>query len=370
MQAACLSRAPGGGCALGHADNARAGGGARASGGARVLSRRRRIRRLEFEVAEAWASQDELRRRLELFERIAAAAGADLARDPWWREACIPEPVPPTLVAAARDAGPRPRAVCLSAAGTDVIAVADEPGDAADWWAAVSCVAAQDDEAGPVTRILHRTLPPGLIAVARRGDDDEFAVVLSDALDPGRQRDAVRTVIRAARGQHRVPALMPVPVAASVSAARSVAGRAGQQLRAHLRLAAAAFAVVAGLVAAISLITLGPHAANSTAGGPAARRQPGPSVSQSRASGAPPAAATPGAHAGSRPGTSGPSQPGTRVVAVRNPSGPARPSPAPQSTPSQSPAPTQSAVPQPSPTPTPGTSSSGCVQVLSIQLCV
>jgi hypothetical protein len=348
------------------------------SGGARVLSRRRRIRRLEVEVAEAWAGQEELRRRLELFEQIAAAAGADLSADQWWRAAVTPGPAPPVLEAAARDAGSRPRAVCLEAAGTDIIAVAGGPGDARDWWAAICCVAARTD-ADAVTRLLHSALPEGLMAIARRGEDGEFGVVLSEALAPGRQRDAVRTVIRAARGQHRVPALVPVPVAASVSAARSLASRAGEWMRAHARLATATAAAAVTLIAVIALLMPGLHPARNTAGGTAAPgSRTAPRASGQPTAGAPPSETAPGSRAGARPGTSAPSQPGTRVVAARNPSGSGRPSPAPQPAPSASssaPAPAQSAAPQPSSTPAPTpTSSSGstgvCVLVLGVRVCL
>src|SRR5260370_17687389 len=54
-----------------------------------------RMRRLENEVAEAKAGQAELQRRVELFEKIAAAAGAELDHP------AAMDSVPPSLLAAA-----------------------------------------------------------------------------------------------------------------------------------------------------------------------------------------------------------------------------------------------------------------------------
>jgi hypothetical protein len=76
--------------------------------------RRERIRQLEDAVAEAQASQAELMRRLELFEKIAATAGVELG------ERQQPADVPEPLVAAARD--PRQDApVRLEVAGREFI---------------------------------------------------------------------------------------------------------------------------------------------------------------------------------------------------------------------------------------------------------
>src|SRR5690349_2928188 len=62
--------------------------------------RSQRMQRLENEVAAGKAERAELRRRLELFEKIAAAAGATLD-DPAADTMATAEPVPPTLLAAA-----------------------------------------------------------------------------------------------------------------------------------------------------------------------------------------------------------------------------------------------------------------------------
>lgn len=99
--------------------------------------RRLRIRRLESAVEEARASQAELIRRLELFEKIAATAGVELSERQ--QTADVPEP----LKAAARD--PRPDApVRLDVAGRELIAVVGgEGGDPREWWTAIQHLAAR-----------------------------------------------------------------------------------------------------------------------------------------------------------------------------------------------------------------------------------
>ena len=103
--------------------------------------RRERIRQLEDAVAEAQASQAELMRRLELFEKIAATAGVELG------ERQQPADVPEPLVAAARD--PRQDApVRLDVAGREFIAVVGgEGGDPREWWTAIQHLASQHKSA-------------------------------------------------------------------------------------------------------------------------------------------------------------------------------------------------------------------------------
>jgi hypothetical protein len=102
-----------------------------------LARRRRRMQRLEDAVAEAKASQAELMRRVELFEKIAAAAGVELSDQP--AAADVPRP----LLAAAQD--PRQDApVHLDVAGREFIAVVGgEGGDPHEWWAAIQHLAAQ-----------------------------------------------------------------------------------------------------------------------------------------------------------------------------------------------------------------------------------
>lgn len=92
---------------------------------------KRRLRWLEDELARAKADQAELRRRLQRFEMIAAAAGA--AAGP----AAPKEPVPPTLLAAARELRDRDVPVRLRVGDTEVVAVIGGEGDPREWWAAI-----------------------------------------------------------------------------------------------------------------------------------------------------------------------------------------------------------------------------------------
>jgi hypothetical protein len=92
---------------------------------------RHRLRQLEDELARAKADQAELRWRLERFEKIAAAAGADVGTP------APPAPMPPSLLAAARELHRREAPVRLDVAGTEVIAVIGGAGDPREWWAAI-----------------------------------------------------------------------------------------------------------------------------------------------------------------------------------------------------------------------------------------
>jgi hypothetical protein len=95
------------------------------------------MQQLEHAVAEAKASQAELTRRVELFEKIAAAAGVELSDQSAAAE------VPRPLMAAAQD--PRQDTpVHLDVAGHEFIAVVGgEGGDPHEWWAAIQQLAAQ-----------------------------------------------------------------------------------------------------------------------------------------------------------------------------------------------------------------------------------
>ncbi len=99
------------------------------------------MRQLEDAVAEAKASQAELMRRVELFEKIAAAAGAELNDQPPAAD------VPPPLMAAAQD--PRQDApVRLDVAGREFIAVVGgDGGDPREWWTAIQHLASRSRSA-------------------------------------------------------------------------------------------------------------------------------------------------------------------------------------------------------------------------------
>ncbi len=91
---------------------------------------RRRLRRLESEMLAAKADQADLRQRVELFEKIAEAAGAAIGPVP-------SSPMPAELVAAAREAHAKEFPVRLDVAGTPVIAVIGGEGDPREWWTAI-----------------------------------------------------------------------------------------------------------------------------------------------------------------------------------------------------------------------------------------
>lgn len=105
---------------------------------------RRRLARLEKEVAAAQAAQAALQLRVDIFERIAAAAGVALD-DTMPHEVVMPQqPVPPSLLAAALDSREKGSPVRLAVGGDDVIAViGDEGGDPREWWAAIHQLATQ-----------------------------------------------------------------------------------------------------------------------------------------------------------------------------------------------------------------------------------
>jgi hypothetical protein len=98
---------------------------------------RRRLRRLEGELASAKADQLELRQRLEVFEAIASAAGAALPETSWWGRIVPAAPMPASLRAAANNYASPDSTLRLDVDGTDVIAIIGGPGDPREWWSAV-----------------------------------------------------------------------------------------------------------------------------------------------------------------------------------------------------------------------------------------
>lgn len=96
--------------------------------------RRRGVRRLADELAEARAEQAELRRRIAVFEMIAAAAAPPDLTDP----------VPPALAAAAREHRGTDVPVRLDLSGAEVVAVIGGGGDPHEWWAAIRRLAAPE----------------------------------------------------------------------------------------------------------------------------------------------------------------------------------------------------------------------------------
>jgi hypothetical protein len=103
---------------------------------------RERIRRLENAVAEARTERAELARRMELFEKIAAAAGLELDESP------APAAVPEALLAAARDQRSGGAPVYLDLEGRRLVAVVGgDSGDPREWWAAIQRLASRQQDA-------------------------------------------------------------------------------------------------------------------------------------------------------------------------------------------------------------------------------
>lgn len=97
-----------------------------------MWQRTRRLEQLEKEVAAARTAQADLQRRVDLFEQIAAAAGAAID------DTAPLQPVPPSLLAAAQDGHHDGSPVRLAVGGSEVIAViGDEGGDPREWWATI-----------------------------------------------------------------------------------------------------------------------------------------------------------------------------------------------------------------------------------------
>jgi len=130
--------------------------------------RRRRLQQLETAIAQGKAERAELRRRLDWFEAIAAAAGAvapgtdpegTALRSSGPRSTTSPSatpsraardstaplaPPPPNLLAAARELRGRDVPVRLEVAGAEVIAIVGGPGDPQEWWRAIWRTAGPD----------------------------------------------------------------------------------------------------------------------------------------------------------------------------------------------------------------------------------
>jgi hypothetical protein len=110
-----------------------------------VWQGRQRLTQLEKELAQTRAAQAALQQRVDVFEQIAAAAGASLAEVPAGPPAAGSlASVPAPLLAAATEGRPGGSPVRLAVGGRDVIAViGDEGGDPRAWWTAIRQLAAR-----------------------------------------------------------------------------------------------------------------------------------------------------------------------------------------------------------------------------------
>jgi len=129
---------------------------------------RHRLQQLETEIARGKAERAELRRRLDWFEAIAAAAGAvppgtdlqgtalltpgrpnptpsGISPPRSGQQSAAPSgPLPPNLVAAARDLRGHEVPVRLEVAGAEVVAIVRGPGDPHEWWTAIRQTVGRD----------------------------------------------------------------------------------------------------------------------------------------------------------------------------------------------------------------------------------
>ena len=324
--------------------------------------RRRRLQRLEAEIAKASADRTDLRHRLEQFEMIAAAAGA-AQRYP------VPsEPLPPSLVAAASDPRAEDIAVRLDIGAAEVIAVVGGGGDPREWWTAIWRAAGLQAEAGLI-RLRMQALPRGLSAILRGDEWGALEVLVSQALPPERQRAAVRVALRSARGAgwrtRLAPGLVvPIPIAAILSSGQGWLRALTATLRTHALLTAAATTGVA-VVAGATLIAVVPHhPAHVSAGRP-------PAAGQVRAPSAwarsrPSRAVGIGTRPASRPAPAS-GQASAAPAPTTQPTAPASSPPAPSAPASSAPA-TQ--PPSPSPSPSPAGGGSRCVVLLGLRICL
>ncbi len=340
---------------------------------------KRRLRRLEKEIAEARAGQAALQRRVDLFEQIAASAGAALD-DP------LAAPVPSSLLAAARDLRPKSFPVRLAVNGREVIAViGGEGGDPREWWTAIrrleSGPASAGHRAGRVmTRIERIPLAYGLQAAAYRDKNDDLVVYVSDMLEARQQRAAVMEAIRASRRTDWWTGLLPPAGVALLVGLRTWLWRGVTVLKAQpVAWAAGTTATVTIAATAGAFITAAPSQHRHTLAdrppapvtAPSPRQQGSQPGSQNQASGGhqgqaqPAAASQPGA-----PGAPGESSQG-RAKALPTPA-PSGSQGSPGSPPQGTPAPAPSGSPSPSPSPSPSSSPKGdsCVILLGVWVCV
>jgi hypothetical protein len=236
-----------------------------------------------------------------------------------------------------------------------------------------------------VIHLHHVNLPAGLSAFVRRGAKGELDVFVSAALEPARQRAAVRVALGAVRRRGLRAALLPAPLAALFAGGRAWLRPIARALRAHSVASAGAAALAAA--AAITVVAAVPHQVHHH--GPASAAKP-PAISRARTPG--PGRTT----ARARPRSAGRTQPAIAIGAVSpagqraaNPqtgqpsSASGQPTPTPaasassnpppagaSSTPTPTPTPTPAATPSPSPSSSSGGAGGHCLEVLGLWVCL
>jgi hypothetical protein len=209
-----------------------------------------------------------------------------------------------------------------------------------------------------VIRVSHITLPPGLSAFALRGPHDELSVYVSDALQPARQRAAVRIALRASRRAGWRTALPAPSVALLLALGVSWLRGAARVLRAHAVAWGTTTAVLAATSAAVYVAAV-PHGhgpvASARPAAPATTYQPSQQAAQPTAHPHP-------THHSSQPPASAPAAAPAPLSTVAVP-----PTPAPNAPSSTPPA---SASPTSAPSPSPSSGSGHCIKLLGIQVCL
>jgi pyruvate/2-oxoglutarate dehydrogenase complex dihydrolipoamide acyltransferase (E2) component len=328
----------------------------------------RRLRRLENSIAQARAGQADLERRVELFEEIVAAAGVAQ------HESVAADPVPPSLLAAARNSRRKNVLVRLDVESRQVIAVIGEDGgDPHEWWPAIRHFTTRLRSASAL-HLERAMLPPGLSVVACRDSHGDLAVYVSQLLDTAQQKAAVMEAIRASRRAGWRAGLGPAGAGvALLIALRGLLPRAARALSARpVAWGAAATATVAAAAAAGVFLAAAPHQHS-----PAASARPPASVSilpdqppgQQHAHPRSPGRLQPVTAAGSSPGTGRTHRAGSPRPGRRSPD------PAPSASPAPGPSsPAPSASPAPSPSPSASSPPPGgkgiCVTLLGQPVCL
>ncbi len=105
-------------------------------------------------------------------------------------------------------------------------------------------------------RVRHLPLPTGLNAFVRKGADGDMEVFVSDGLDPGRARAAVRLALRSFGPAGRTAGLLPIPVVLLLAGGRSWLRALLHAVRTHLVASAATAASVAVATSAVVVVAL------------------------------------------------------------------------------------------------------------------
>ncbi len=219
-------------------------------------------------------------------------------------------------------------------------------------------------------RIRHLNLPAGLSALVRRSPDGDLEIFISDALEPLRQRAAIRVALRSTRQAGWRAGLLPVPLVLLLAAGRSGLRAAANALRVHA-LASAAAATLAVASAAALIIALPHHHPPLIAG-----KLPGAGHVHAPAPAGSASISPPRSHAARRAPSTGHLQPAVTPAAV--PSAAASPGRMPTiAAPSASPLPTISGGTSSSPAraaspapPKPTTGGTTCLVLLGLRICL